>query len=55
MADDIESMKEVPYASTIESLIYSILCSRQEIFFVVGMVRRFHYTLDCSQPYYQVP
>ncbi|XP_070010731.1 secreted RxLR effector protein 161-like [Nicotiana tabacum] len=34
-------MKAVPYASTVESLMYVILCTRPDICFAVGIVSRF--------------
>ena len=39
---EIERMRGVPYASTVESLMYAMLCTRPDIYFVVGMVRRYH-------------
>ena len=38
---EMESMKVVPYASAYGSLIYSMLCTRPDIYFVVGMVSRY--------------
>ena len=34
-------MSRVPYASTVESLMYAMLCTRPDICFVVGIVSRF--------------
>lgn len=51
----IERMKEVPYTYTTGRLINVVLCTRLGICFVVGMIKRFKSTLDCSQAYYQVP
>ena len=34
-------MREIPYASAVESLMYAILCTRPNICFVVGMVSRY--------------
>ena len=39
--DEIEKMKAVPYASTLGSLTYAMLCTRPDICFVVGMVSRY--------------
>ncbi|XP_075092123.1 retrovirus-related Pol polyprotein from transposon TNT 1-94 [Nicotiana tabacum] len=37
MTDEIEKMKAVPYASVVGSLMYAMLCTRPDIYFVVGM------------------
>ena len=37
----IERMREICYASAMESLIYAMLCTRPDICFVVGMVSRY--------------
>ena len=34
-------MKRVSYSSVIESLMYTVLCARLDICFVVGFVSRF--------------
>ena len=34
-------MKAVPYASTVGSLMYAMLCTRPDICFAVGMVSRY--------------
>ncbi|KAL5725484.1 hypothetical protein ACHQM5_008624 [Ranunculus cassubicifolius] len=39
--DDIESMKKVPYASTVGSLMYAMVCTRPDIAYAVGVVSRF--------------
>ncbi|KAL6334549.1 hypothetical protein AAG906_018888 [Vitis piasezkii] len=39
--EEIESMKAVPYASAVGSLMYAMLCTRPDICFAVGMVSRF--------------
>ena len=39
--DEIESMKAVPYASAVGSLMYAMLCTRPDICFAVGMVSRY--------------
>ena len=38
---EIESMKRVPYASAVGSLMYAMLCTRPDICFAVGMVSRY--------------
>ncbi|XP_052482980.1 secreted RxLR effector protein 161-like [Gossypium raimondii] len=40
-AEEKEYMSKVPYASTIESLMYVMLCTRLDICFAVGMVSRY--------------
>ena len=39
--EEIESMKAVPYASAVGSLMYAILCTRPDICFAIGMVSRY--------------
>ena len=34
-------MKEIPYASTVGSLMYAMLCTRPDISFVVGVMSRY--------------
>ena len=34
-------MRGIPYASTVGSLMYAMLCTRPDICFVVGMVSRY--------------
>ena len=34
-------MREIPYASAVGSLMYAMLCTRPDIYFVVGMVSRY--------------
>ena len=41
--EEIESMKAVPYASAVGSLMYAMLCTRPDICFAVGMVSRFQF------------
>ena len=36
-----EQMKDIPYASAVESLMYAQLCTRPDISFVVGMLGRY--------------
>ena len=38
-------MQLVPYASTMGSLIYAVLCTRPDICFKVGMVSRYQYNI----------
>ena len=38
---EIERMRGIPYASAVGSLMYAILCTRPDIYFVVGMVSRY--------------
>ena len=39
--EETESMKTVPYASVVGSLMYAMLCTRPDICFAVGMVSRY--------------
>ena len=36
-----DRMAGVPYASTVGSLMYAMLCTRQDIYFAIGMVSRY--------------
>ena len=38
---EIERMRGIPYASSVESLMYAKLCTMPDICFAVGMVSRF--------------
>ena len=38
---EIERMRGIPYASTVGSLMYAMLCTRPDIYFAVGMVSRY--------------
>ena len=38
---EIERTRGIPYASIVGSLIYAMLCTRPDIYFVVGMVSRY--------------
>ena len=49
---EIERMRGIPYASTVESLMYAMLCTRLDIYFVVGMVSR--YQSDPAEEYWIV-
>ena len=39
--NEIKNMKAVPYASVVRSLMYPMLCTRPDIYFVVSMVSRY--------------
>ena len=39
-------MREIPYAFTVGSLMYVMLCTRPDICFAVGMVSRYQSDLD---------
>ncbi|KAG8490793.1 hypothetical protein CXB51_013999 [Gossypium anomalum] len=41
-----ELMSKVPYASAVGSLMYAMLCTRPDIFFIVGMVSRYQANPD---------
>ena len=41
MIDEKDSMKMIPYASVMGSLMYTMLSTRLDICFVVGMVSRY--------------
>ena len=34
-------MRQIPYASTVGSLMYAMLCTRPDICYVVGIVSRY--------------
>ena len=36
-----EDMRQIPYASTVGSLMYDMLCTRPDICYVVGIVNRY--------------
>ena len=38
-----EQMSKVPYSSVVKSLIYGMMCTRPNIFYVVGLARKFQY------------
>ena len=38
---EIERMRGIPYATTVESLMYAMLCTRPDICFVIGMVSKY--------------
>ena len=39
--EDRDRMARVPYASTVGSLMYAMLCTRLDIYFAVGIVSRY--------------
>ena len=39
--EERETMRGIPYASAIGSLMYAMLCTRPDIYFAVGMVSRY--------------
>ena len=39
--EEIEHIKQVPYALAIGSLMYAMVCMRLDIYYVVGMVSRY--------------
>jgi len=39
--EETESMKTVPYVSFVGSFMYAMLCTRPDIYFVIGMVSRY--------------
>ena len=39
--EEIERMRDVPYASAVGSLMYAMLCTRPDICYMVGLVSRF--------------
>ena len=43
-------MREIPYASAVGSLMFAILCTRPNIYYVVGMVSK--YQFDPSEEYW---
>ena len=43
-------MRGIPYASTVESLMYIMLCTRPDICFAMGMVSR--YQSDPGEEYW---
>ena len=40
--EEKEKMAQVPYSSAIGNLMYAMMCTRPNIFYVVGLVSRFH-------------
>ena len=34
-------MRGIPYASIVESLVYAMMCTKPDIYFVLGMVSRY--------------
>jgi hypothetical protein len=39
-------MKQIPYASVVESLMYAQVCTRSDIAFVIGMLGRYQTDLE---------
>ena len=39
--EERERMNSIPYASTMESIIYAILCTRPDVAYVLGIASRF--------------
>ena len=44
--EEIERMSKIPYASTIESLMYAMLCTRPDIVLAVSVTSRYQSNLD---------
>ena len=40
-SEEVDSMRKIPYASAVESLMYVILCMRMDIYYMVGIVSRY--------------
>ena len=43
--EDVDMMRQVPYASVVGSLMYAILCTRPDICYSAGMVSRYQSNL----------
>ncbi|TYK03714.1 gag/pol protein [Cucumis melo var. makuwa] len=41
-------MRKIPYASTVGSLMYAMLCTRPDICYSVGIVSRYQFKLGCD-------
>ena len=41
--EEKEQMSKVPYSSVIQSLMYTMMCTRPSICYVVGLASRFQY------------
>ena len=39
--EEVDMMRQVPYASAVGSLMYSMLCTRLDICYLVGMVSQY--------------
>ena len=39
--EEVDMMRQVPYASAVGSLMYAMLCTRPDIYYSVGMVSRY--------------
>src|SRR5215813_5963536 len=42
----VEEIRHIPYASTVGSLMYAMICMRPNIYYVVGVVSRFQSNRD---------
>lgn len=40
-SEEVDSMRNIPYASTVGSLMYAILCTRPDISYAIGIVSRY--------------
>ena len=40
-SEEVDSMQKIPYASAVESLMYTMLCTRPDICYTVGIVSRY--------------
>ncbi|KAL4017709.1 hypothetical protein IC575_021270 [Cucumis melo] len=45
---EVEDMSNIPYASTVGSLMYTMLCTRPDICYLVGIVSRYQSNLGCD-------
>ena len=39
--EEVNSMRKIPYASVVESLMYDMLCTKPDICYSVGIVNRY--------------
>ncbi|TYJ98755.1 gag/pol protein [Cucumis melo var. makuwa] len=46
---EVEDMRRIPYASTLGSLMYAMLCTRPDICYVVGIVSRYQSNLGLDR------
>ena len=44
--EEVDMMRQVPYASTVGSLMYAMLCTRPDICYSVGMDNRYQSNLE---------
>ena len=40
-SEEVDSMRKIPYASAVGSLMYAMLCTRPDICYAVGIVSRY--------------